>query len=203
MTPLLPGESIVVSTPFRVKVPSGSISRLGHIGQSYQITQWYPKPAVYDKNGWNPMPYLNQGEFYSEFGSFDVSITIPENYVLGSTGDLQNASEIKFMNDLAQKTEGDLISLVAKSNKGISIIESLVCIVIIGIGFIAIMQLSAFTINSMDRATERNKLNYLSEMVMEDMIADPDNVASYGNFNETCSYSTKGCLLYTSDAADE
>jgi hypothetical protein len=115
---LLPGGSIDVSTPFRVKVPSGSISRLGHIGQSYQITQWYPKPAVYDKNGWNPMPYLNQGEFYSEFGSFDVSITIPENYVVGSTGDLQNASEIKFMNDLAQKTEGDLNSLVAKSNKG-------------------------------------------------------------------------------------
>ena len=116
--PLFPGGSIVVSTPFRVKVPSGSISRLGHIGQSYQITQWYPKPAVYDKNGWNPMPYLNQGEFYSEFGSFDVSITIPENYVVGSTGDLQNASEIKFMNDLAQKTQDDLMSLVAESNKG-------------------------------------------------------------------------------------
>ena len=72
---------------------------------------------------------------------------------------------------------------MAKSNKGISIIESLVCIVIIGIGFIAIMQLSAFSINSMDRATERNKLNYLSEMVMEDMMGDPDNVSKYGNFN--------------------
>ena len=79
-----------------------------------------------------------------------------------------------------------------RSNKGISIIESLVCIVIIGIGFIAIMQLSAFSINSMDRATEKNKLNYLSEMVMEDMIGDPDNVSNYGNFNETCSYSAKG-----------
>ena len=101
---LLPGASINVSTPFRVKLPSGRISRLGHIGQSYQITQWYPKPAVYDKNGWNPMPYLNQGEFYSEFGSFDVSITLPANYVVGSTGDLQNASEIKFMNELAEKT---------------------------------------------------------------------------------------------------
>ena len=63
----------------------------------------------------------------------------------------------------------------SNSTKGISIIESLVSIVIIGIGFIAIMQLSAFTINSMDRATEKNKLNYLSEMVMEDMIADPNN----------------------------
>ena len=77
-------------------------------------------------------------------------------------------------------------------NKGISIIESLVCIVIIGIGFISIIQLSAFSINSMDRATEKNKLNYLSEMVMEDMIGDPDNVTNYGNFNETCSYTAKG-----------
>ena len=81
---------------------------------------------------------------------------------------------------------------MAKSNRGVSLIESLVCIVIIGIGFISIMQLSAFSINSMDRATEKNKLNYLSEMVMEDMIGDPDNTAKYGNFNETCSYSTKG-----------
>ena len=74
----------------------------------------------------------------------------------------------------------------SNSTKGISIIESLVSIVIIGIGFIAIMQLSAFTINSMDRATEKNKLNYLSEMVMEDMIADPDNVSKYNGFNKTC-----------------
>ena len=75
----------------------------------------------------------------------------------------------------------------SNSTKGISIIESLVSIVIIGIGFIAIMQLSAFTINSMDRATEKNKLNYLSEMVMEDMIADPENVSKYNGFNKTCS----------------
>ena len=75
----------------------------------------------------------------------------------------------------------------SNSTKGISIIESLVSIVIIGIGFIAIMQLSAFTINSMDRVTEKNKLNYLSEMVMEDMIADPDNVSKYNGFNKTCS----------------
>ena len=75
----------------------------------------------------------------------------------------------------------------SNSTKGISIIESLVSIVIIGIGFIAIMQLSAFTINPMDRAIEKNKLNYLSEMVMEDMIADPDNALKYNGFNKTCS----------------
>ena len=80
----------------------------------------------------------------------------------------------------------------SKSNKGISIIESLVCLVIIGIGFVAVMQLSAFTLGSMDRATEKNKLNYLSEMILEDMIGDPDNASSYGSFNETCSYSNQG-----------
>lgn len=86
--PLKPGAKITITTPFQVKIPIGIFSRLGHINQQYQITQWYPKPAVYDKYGWHPMPYLNQGEFYSEFGSFDVSITIPQNYVVGATGTL-------------------------------------------------------------------------------------------------------------------
>jgi hypothetical protein len=99
--PLAPGQRMTVSTPFRVKIPSGKISRLGHIGDSYQITQWYPKPAVYDHKGWHPMPYLNQGEFYSEFGSFDVTIELPKNYVVGATGDLQTASEMAFLDSLA------------------------------------------------------------------------------------------------------
>lgn len=83
-----PGQIIEISTPFTVSLPTGKISRLGHIGQSYQITQWYPKPAVYDRDGWHPMPYLNQGEFYSEYGSFDVFLTLPKNYTVGATGDL-------------------------------------------------------------------------------------------------------------------
>ena len=91
--PLGPGQSVELSTPFRVELPSGKISRLGHLGESYQITQWYPKPAVYDVEGWHPMPYLNQGEFYSEYGSFDVRITLPENYTVGATGDFVTGSE--------------------------------------------------------------------------------------------------------------
>lgn len=100
--PLASGQKITVSTPFKVKIPSGEISRLGHIDQSYQITQWYPKPAVYDHKGWHPMPYLTQGEFYSEFGSFDVTIELPSNYIVGATGDLQTASEIAFLDSLSR-----------------------------------------------------------------------------------------------------
>lgn len=85
--PINPGDTITITTPFHVKLPSAKLSRLGHINQAYAITQWYPKPAVYDREGWHPMPYLNQGEFYSEFGAYDVSITLPKNYVLAATGD--------------------------------------------------------------------------------------------------------------------
>lgn len=107
--PLTPGASILITTPFVVKLPN-SYSRLGHVGQAYQITQWYPKPAVYDGNGWNVLPYLDQGEFYSEYGSFDVKITLPENYVVGATGDLQNEEELAWLTakaDSTAKEKGD------------------------------------------------------------------------------------------------
>ena len=95
--PLMPGGSISLATPFRVKLPD-SFSRLGHLKQQYQIAQWYPKPAVYDAAGWHPIPYLDQGEFYSEYGTFDVFITVPKNYVVGATGDLpENDPEYQWL----------------------------------------------------------------------------------------------------------
>jgi hypothetical protein len=102
--PLIPGDSINITTPFHVKIPKGVISRIGHIGESYQISQWYPKPAVYDNTGWHEMPYLDQGEFYSEYGNFDVSITLPANYVVGATGNLQNEEEKNWLDKLAADT---------------------------------------------------------------------------------------------------
>lgn len=102
-SPLKQGEKVVITTPFRVKVP-GDFSRLGHDGQSYQITQWYPKPAVFDREGWHEMPYLDQGEFYSEFGSFDVEISLPKNYVVGATGNLQNKDELDWLTQKANET---------------------------------------------------------------------------------------------------
>lgn len=94
--PLVPDDRILITTPLELKIPT-SFSRLGHIETSYQMTQWYPKPAVYDQKGWHPMPYYTMGEFYSEFGSFDVQITLPENYYVGATGILRTKSEIDFI----------------------------------------------------------------------------------------------------------
>lgn len=98
--PLLPGQTMRLETPFRVKIPK-IFSRLGHSGQAYYISQWFPKPAVYDNRGWHPISYLDQGEFYSEFGSYEVSITLPENYVLLATGNCQDPTENAWMKQRA------------------------------------------------------------------------------------------------------
>lgn len=90
--PLAPGGSAKIQTPFHVQLPF-NFSRGGHVGQSYQLTQWFPKPAVYDRKGWHAMPYLDQGEFYSEFGNFTVQVTLPKNYIVAATGELQDAEE--------------------------------------------------------------------------------------------------------------
>jgi len=96
--PLPPGDSLEITTPFHEQLPY-SFSRGGYVGQSYQITQWYPKPAVYDQKGWHPMPYLDQGEFYSEFGHYAVKITVPSDYAVAATGELSNLEEKKWMTE--------------------------------------------------------------------------------------------------------
>ncbi len=98
--PLYPKESITISTPFYVKIPSAKFSRLGHLDNAYYITQWYPKPSVYDRYGWHPMPYLHNGEFYSEFGNYDVSISVPKNFVVAATGNrLADNEETNFIKE--------------------------------------------------------------------------------------------------------
>lgn len=103
--PIAKGEKVTLTTPFFVKLPS-YISRMGQQNQSYIICQWYPKPAVYDRKGWHEMPYLDQGEFYSEYGNFKVNISLPASYVVGATGTLQNEDEYKTYKQLgiANKT---------------------------------------------------------------------------------------------------
>lgn len=84
-TPLPPGGSVEITTPFKVDIPK-ILSRLGYEGNYFAISQWYPKPAVYDRDGWHPMPYLDQGEFYSDFGKYVVSIDVPGSYDVAATG---------------------------------------------------------------------------------------------------------------------
>jgi len=97
--PLLPGKQIVISTPFFVKLPF-LFSRMGYDKQgNIAVTQWYPKPAVYDNYGWHVFHYLDLGEFYSEFGNYDVTITVPDSLIVAATGNLKTEQEIKWLNN--------------------------------------------------------------------------------------------------------
>jgi hypothetical protein len=63
----------------------------------YQVAQWYPRLAVFDdlrEGGWDTDPYLGNGEFYNNFGHFDVSIDVPAGWIVGATGVLQNPTEV-------------------------------------------------------------------------------------------------------------
>ena len=100
--PLAPGQSVTITTPFYVKMPYVS-SRMGYTDKMLSITQWYPKPAVYDRYGWHAFPYLDQGEFYSEYGSFDVKITVPSQYVVAATGNMLDSIEAKWQKMLTDK----------------------------------------------------------------------------------------------------
>lgn len=103
--PLFPGEFTIITTPFHVKLPQ-NFSRGGYNEKTYQITQWYPKIAAYDDEGWHPLPYLDQGEFYNDFGNYDVKITAPANFIIAATGNPQQKIQenINFPTSKPKKT---------------------------------------------------------------------------------------------------
>ncbi|MDC1202572.1 M1 family metallopeptidase [Salibacteraceae bacterium] len=90
-TPILPNETSSFHLEFESQVPV-QIRRSGRNnseGVDYTMTQWYPKLAEYDVDGWHTDPYVCR-EFHGVFGTFNVNITIDSKYVIGGTGVLQN-----------------------------------------------------------------------------------------------------------------
>ena len=64
-------------------------------GKIFTIAQWYPRMCVYDDvKGWNSLPYIGAGEFYLEYGDFDVTITAPSNHIVVCSGELVNPTEV-------------------------------------------------------------------------------------------------------------
>jgi len=92
-SPLPPGKEIELEIEFVVKLPE-ILFRLGYSGEDFMIAQWFPKMAVLEKDGsWNAHQYHFYSEFFADFGTYDVSITVPLEYVVGATGYLVEEKE--------------------------------------------------------------------------------------------------------------
>ena len=84
--PLAPGDSVRVHFSWDARPSARVYRRQGRRGREYDFAQWYPKVAVYDREGWEENPLVPAGELYGEFGSYDVTLLLPADQVVGASG---------------------------------------------------------------------------------------------------------------------
>ncbi len=93
------GGQVKIKIDYSFFPPNYGSDRMGVVetknGKIFTVAQWYPRVYVYDDvQGWNPLPYTGPGEFYLEYGDFDIKITAPANHLVVSSGELVNPQEV-------------------------------------------------------------------------------------------------------------
>jgi hypothetical protein len=83
--PIAPGETGEFEVVFAAKLPQ-LVSRTGFSGDFFMIGQWFPKLGVWENGGWNAHPFHGNSEFYADFGTYEVEITLPETYRTAGSG---------------------------------------------------------------------------------------------------------------------
>jgi hypothetical protein len=83
--PVAPGGSITIELSWTAHVPR-PFARTGAIGSYFFVAQWFPKLGVLQDTGWNCHQFHNGTEFFSDYGSYDVRMTVPAGWILGATG---------------------------------------------------------------------------------------------------------------------
>ncbi len=97
--PLMPGASINVAYDWNALIPHfGMRTTWGwhdKYARNFAEAQWYPQICVYDNHGWHPDQYIGTGEFYTDYGAFDVTLTLPSRFTtVMTTGWLENPTEV-------------------------------------------------------------------------------------------------------------
>lgn len=90
--PVAPGDEITVRVTWTAKVPR-TFSRTGVIGNFFFIAHWFPKIAVFEGDAWTAHQFHANTEFFSDYGSYDVRLTLPRGWVLGATGREQSRTD--------------------------------------------------------------------------------------------------------------
>ncbi len=90
--PIPPGGAADVEIEFEARIPR-LLLRAGYAGRFFFVAQWYPKLGVYRNGEWNCHQYHALAEFFSDFGTYDVTLTVPHRYAVGATGVLRESRE--------------------------------------------------------------------------------------------------------------
>lgn len=124
---LAPGGILEFDCAWQFEVPQHVFRRYGTMdtkkGIIWEIAQWFPAVAVYDDvHGWNTLPYIGGAEFYTNHGTYDVSITAPRAHIVVATGVLQNGAEVYTAEqqkriELARKSE-ETVAIIATDEVG-------------------------------------------------------------------------------------
>ncbi len=93
---VVPNSSVTLNIDWEFPLPKTSKIRQGvYPDSSYFIAYWYPQISVYDDiDGWDKFSYGGMQEFYGDFSDFDVEITVPKDYIVWATGELQNPKQV-------------------------------------------------------------------------------------------------------------
>lgn len=97
--PLQPGQTFQFEVEWSFVVPQRVFRRYGTMetakGTIWELAQWFPAVAVYDDvHGWNTLPYIGGGEFYTNFGTYQLNITAPRDHVVVASGELLNPQDV-------------------------------------------------------------------------------------------------------------
>lgn len=110
---------------YSFKIPPKGNGRSGWMktqnGVIYEVAQWFPRMAVYDDLvGWNVLPFLGAGEFYSDYGDYDITIEVPKNQIVASSGKLLNPRDVlekKFIDRLKKAEKSDKTIRIKSANE--------------------------------------------------------------------------------------
>jgi len=118
-----PGEKSTIEIHWNFTLPKIVSIRMGTYGdKNYFVAYWYPKVAVYDDiKGWNTRGHSGNQEFYNDFGTYNVEISVPGKYNVWSTGVLQNSNEIftkKYLDKIEKsKLTEDIVHIIKSEDR--------------------------------------------------------------------------------------
>jgi hypothetical protein len=121
---LMPDSTVTLNVDWHFQIPGADNFRMGQDGEVYFLAYWYPHMAVYDDvQGWTAQPYQGDGEFYMGWADYDLSITVPEGWLVGATGTLQNPGDVlsdsvRARLDRARRT-GEIVRVVDEDERGV------------------------------------------------------------------------------------